>query len=43
MDALNDMKQAPVAWDCGTAGLGVLVGDSLMFQRGRTRRRAIRI
>ncbi len=33
-NALNDMKQARVEWDCGTAGVGVLVSDSLMFQRG---------
>ncbi|MBE0541223.1 MAG: hypothetical protein IH623_07550 [Verrucomicrobia bacterium] len=34
MNALNDMKQKRVEWDCGTTGLGVLVSDSLMFQRG---------
>lgn len=34
MNALNDMKQSRVEWDCGTTGLGVLVSDSLMFQRG---------
>lgn len=34
MNALNDMNQQRVAWDCGTTGLGVLVSDSLMFQRG---------
>ncbi len=33
--ALNDMKQPLVEWDCGTTGLGVLVSDSLMFQRGQ--------
>lgn len=32
--ALNDMKQERVQWDCGTQGIGVLVSDSLMFQRG---------
>lgn len=32
--ALNDMKQPRVEWDCGTPGVGVLVSDSLMFQRG---------
>ena len=32
---LNDMKQPHVQWDCGTTGLGVLVSDSLMFQRGQ--------
>lgn len=34
MNALNDLKQSRVEWDCGTTGLGVLVSDSLMFQRG---------
>ncbi len=34
MNALNDMNQSRVEWDCGTTGLGVLVSDSLMFQRG---------
>jgi hypothetical protein len=34
MNALNDMKQKSVAWDCGTTGLGVIISDSLMFQRG---------
>lgn len=34
MNALNDMKQTKVRWDAGTGGLGVLVSDSLMFQRG---------
>jgi hypothetical protein len=33
--ALNDMNQARVEWDCGTTGIGVLVSDSLMFQRGQ--------
>ncbi len=33
MQALTDMKQADVRWDCGTRSLGVLVSDSLMFQR----------
>jgi hypothetical protein len=32
--ALKDMKQTPVKWDCGTPGIGVIVSDSLMFQRG---------
>lgn len=31
--ALADMKQASVEWDSGTRQLGVLVSDSLMFQR----------
>jgi len=34
MNALNDLKQSRVEWDCGTTGIGVLVSDSLMFQRG---------
>ena len=34
MNALNDMKQDHVEWDCGTRGIGLLVSDSLMFQRG---------
>lgn len=33
-NALNDLKQSPVTWDCGTARLGVMVSDSLMFERG---------
>jgi hypothetical protein len=34
MQALNDMNQTRVEWDCGTRGVGVLVSDSLMFERG---------
>jgi hypothetical protein len=34
MNALNDFKQSRVEWNCGTRGIGVLVSDSLMFQRG---------
>ncbi|HLP77652.1 MAG TPA: hypothetical protein VK327_12130 [Candidatus Paceibacterota bacterium] len=34
MNALNDLRQDHVEWDCGTGGIGVLVSDSLMFQRG---------
>jgi hypothetical protein len=34
MNALNDMNQPQSEWDCGTSGLGVVVSDSLMFQRG---------
>jgi hypothetical protein len=34
MNALNDLKQERVEWDCGTEGIGVLVSDSLMFERG---------
>ena len=32
--ALNDMEQAEIAWDCGTRGIGVVVSDTMMFQRG---------
>ena len=35
--ALNDMRQTNIQWDCGTPGVGVLVSDSLMFQRGDPR------
>ena len=34
-NALNDMNQPKVKWDCGTTGIGVLISDSLMFQRGQ--------
>jgi hypothetical protein len=34
-NTLNDMNQSRVEWDSGTTGLGVLVSDSLMFQRGQ--------
>lgn len=34
MNALNDMKQDRVEWDCGTTGIGLVISDSLMFQRG---------
>jgi hypothetical protein len=34
-NSLNDMKQSYVKWDCGTTGIGVLISDSLMFQRGQ--------
>lgn len=32
--ALNDMKQPDVQRDMGTHGIGVLVADTMMFQRG---------
>lgn len=32
--ALNDMDQPSVRWECGTERLGVMVSDSMMFQRG---------
>ena len=34
MNALNDMDQSDVVWEhCGTRGLGIVVSDSMMFQR----------
>jgi hypothetical protein len=34
INALNDMDQRHVAWDCDTTGIGLLISDSLMFERG---------
>jgi hypothetical protein len=34
MNALNDMNQRRVEWDCGTIGIGMIISDSLMFERG---------
>jgi hypothetical protein len=34
INALNDMHQRRIAWDCGTTGIGVMISDSLMFERG---------
>lgn len=34
INALNDMRQPEVEWDCGTRGVGVVVSDTMMFQRG---------
>ena len=34
INALNDMEQTDIAWDCGTRGIGVVVSDTMMFQRG---------
>jgi hypothetical protein len=33
MHALTDLKQTEVHWDCGTQKVGVLISDSMMFQR----------
>jgi hypothetical protein len=33
INALNDMRQPQIGWDTGTRGVGVLVSDSMMFQR----------
>ena len=33
MNALNDMDQAQTRWDCGTQGIGVVVSDTMMFER----------
>jgi hypothetical protein len=35
MNALNDMNQPKVSWDSGTRGMGILISDSLMFERGQ--------
>jgi hypothetical protein len=32
--ALNDMRQPQTSWRSGTRGLGIVVSDSMMFQRG---------
>ena len=34
INILNDMKQDDITWDTGTSGIGVLVSDTMMFQRG---------
>ena len=34
INALNDMKQTQTHWECGTRGVGVVVADTMMFQRG---------
>ena len=33
-NALKDMKQKDDSWESGTHGVGIVVSDSLMFQRG---------
>lgn len=33
INALNDMEHNRVDWDCGTRGIGILVSDTMMFQR----------
>ncbi len=35
MNALNDLDQRRVEWDCGTTGIGLILSDSLMFERGQ--------
>jgi hypothetical protein len=34
INVLNDMDQPQVEWECGTQGVGVVVADTMMFQRG---------
>jgi len=34
INALNDMNQPETEWMCGTQGIGVVVADTMMFQRG---------
>jgi hypothetical protein len=34
MNALNDMDQTGISWaECGTRGIGIVVSDTMMFQR----------
>ena len=33
INALNDMNQSDVSYMCGTRGIGVIVSDTMMFQR----------
>lgn len=33
INALNDMNQEHVEFDCGTRGVGIVVSDTMMFQR----------
>src|SRR5438105_13944098 len=33
INALNDMQQPKVEWESGTRGVGVVVSDTMMFQR----------
>ncbi len=33
INALNDMRQEDVAFTCGSRGIGILVSDTMMFQR----------
>jgi hypothetical protein len=33
MNALNDMNQPETKWDCGTRGIGIVVSDTMMFER----------
>ena len=35
INALNNMKQDDVSFDCGTRGIGILVSDTMMFQRAQ--------
>ncbi len=34
INALNDMDQPETEWTCGTQGVGIVVADTMMFQRG---------
>ncbi len=38
INALNDMDQPVVSYDCGTRGIGVIISDSMMFQRANPER-----
>jgi hypothetical protein len=35
INALNNMDQKEISWDCGTRGIGVVISDTMMFQRGQ--------
>lgn len=37
INALNDMNQKHVEFDCGTKGVGLVVSDTMMFQRAAPR------
>lgn len=34
INAFNDMRQPKISWRCGTQGVGVMVSDTMMFERG---------
>lgn len=34
MNTLNDLEQPKIEWDAGTRSVGVVISDSLMFERG---------
>ncbi len=36
VNALNDMEQKETQWECGNTDIGVMVSDTMMFQRGNS-------